>query len=288
MIVPDMRGFGNSDQPADPASYADAAMARDVAALIEHLGLESVDVCGFSMGSLTAAKLLALGPAAVRSAVLAGVGDDILEGEVMDLPQQWPLPEHLPRPLTLRAHAEEGTRLLDRGEVERDNLLAAQVIVARATGADPRVLAAVFARHDGRVGPARGARSGASGSGAQRTGRRGQPVDPALGGGHAAGTHRRVPGRSRIDALRAVVPARSGRLLRDAVAGPCADVRAMIGSAAGTLRMTEVRTCPPPGAAGQPRERLRCSSRSSSYRCGHASSIDIPMRWASSADSSTG
>ena len=102
VIVPDMRGFGNSDQPADPASYADAAMARDVAALIEHLGLESVDVCGFSMGSLTAAKLLALGPAAVRSAVLAGVGDDILEGEVMDLPQQWPLPEHLPRPLTLR------------------------------------------------------------------------------------------------------------------------------------------------------------------------------------------
>ena len=144
MIVPDLRGFGDSDRPADPAAYADAAMARDVAALIEHLGLESVDVCGFSMGALAAAKLLALGSAPVRSAVLSGVGDYILEGEVMDQPEEWPLPEHLPRPLTLRAHAEEGARLLDRGEVERGNLLAAQVIVARATGADPRVLAAVL------------------------------------------------------------------------------------------------------------------------------------------------
>lgn len=144
VIVPDMRGFGASDKPDDPAAYADSAMARDVAALIGHLGLESVDVCGFSMGSLTAAKLLALGTAPVTSAVLAGVGDYILEGEVMDLPPQWPLPDHLPRPLTLRAHAEEGARLMDRGEVERGNLLAAQVIMARATAADPRVLAAVL------------------------------------------------------------------------------------------------------------------------------------------------
>jgi pimeloyl-ACP methyl ester carboxylesterase len=146
VIVPDMRGFGDSDKPDDPAAYADSAMARDVAALIDHLGLESVDVCGFSMGSLTAAKLLALGPATapVKSAILAGVGDYILEGEVMDLPKQWPLPEQLPRPLTLRVHAEEGARLLDRGEVERGNVLAAQVIMARATAADPRVLAAVL------------------------------------------------------------------------------------------------------------------------------------------------
>jgi pimeloyl-ACP methyl ester carboxylesterase len=144
VIVPDMRGFGESDQPGDPAAYADSAMARDVVALVEHLGLESVDLCGFSMGAHNAAKLLALDPSWVRSAVLAGIGDYILEGEVMDLPEEWPLPDHLPRPITLPVHAAEGARLLEAGRLEAGNVLSTQVVMARATGADPEVLAAVL------------------------------------------------------------------------------------------------------------------------------------------------
>jgi len=31
-----------------------------------------------------------------------------MEGEVMDLPENWPTPEHLPKPLTMKVHAEEG------------------------------------------------------------------------------------------------------------------------------------------------------------------------------------
>ena len=50
VVVPDLRGFGASDKPRDPAAYARSAMARDVLALIEHLGLEAADVLGFSMG----------------------------------------------------------------------------------------------------------------------------------------------------------------------------------------------------------------------------------------------
>ena len=60
------------------------------------------------MGSVTAAKLLALGFHQVKSAILAGVGDYILEGAAMELPKNWPIPDHLPKPLTMRAHAEEG------------------------------------------------------------------------------------------------------------------------------------------------------------------------------------
>jgi pimeloyl-ACP methyl ester carboxylesterase len=144
VIVPDMRGFGDSDKPGDPAAYADSAMARDVVALIEHLGLDSVDVCGFSMGAHNAAKLLALNPPSVKSAVLAGISDYILEGEVMDLPREWPLPDHLPRPITLPVHAAEGARLLEVGQLEAGNVLSTQVVMARATGADPKVLGAVL------------------------------------------------------------------------------------------------------------------------------------------------
>jgi pimeloyl-ACP methyl ester carboxylesterase len=62
----------------------------------------------------------------------------------MDLPEGWPIPEHLPRPLTMKAHAEEGARALERGEVVPGELTSAQVVMAKATGQDPEVLAAVL------------------------------------------------------------------------------------------------------------------------------------------------
>src|SRR5215217_3630981 len=55
VVVPDMRGFGASDKPHVASAYANSAMARDVAALIDHLDLDAVDVLGFSMGAVTAA-----------------------------------------------------------------------------------------------------------------------------------------------------------------------------------------------------------------------------------------
>src|SRR5215469_13061360 len=74
-ILPDMRGFGASDKPPEKTAYENSAMARDAAALIEHLGLDAADIIGFSMGAGTAAKLLLLRLPQVKSAILAGVGD---------------------------------------------------------------------------------------------------------------------------------------------------------------------------------------------------------------------
>src|SRR6516164_7049033 len=142
VVVPDLRGFGASDKPRHPAAYAHSAMARDVLALIEHLGLDAAHVLGFSMGSLTAAKLLALGDARVKSAILSGVGQYILEGEEMVLPKGFPMAAHLPRPLTLPVLAEGRAKVLDRGEIIPGDMSTFGVIAARATGADLEVLAA--------------------------------------------------------------------------------------------------------------------------------------------------
>jgi pimeloyl-ACP methyl ester carboxylesterase len=105
VIVPDMRGFGESDKPQIAAAYSDSAMARDIVSLVQHLRLPAFDVLGFSVGAVTVARLLALGETGVRSAVMSGVGDYILEGEIMNLPKNFPIPEDLPKPLTMRAHA---------------------------------------------------------------------------------------------------------------------------------------------------------------------------------------
>jgi pimeloyl-ACP methyl ester carboxylesterase len=144
VIAPDLRGFGDSDKPRETAAYADSAMARDVIALIRHLRLDAVDVLGFSMGALTAAKLLALNVPEVKSEVLAGISEFILEGAILEFPKSFPVPDYLPKPLTNRIWAEEGAKLLEHGEVVPGHLASAQVVMARATGLDPKALAAVL------------------------------------------------------------------------------------------------------------------------------------------------
>jgi pimeloyl-ACP methyl ester carboxylesterase len=143
-ILPDMRGFGASDKPRERSAYEDSAHSRDVVALIDHLHLNAVDVIGYSMGCGTAARLLALQPPQVKSAILAGVGDYALEDNVMDFPKNWPIPDSVPRPITRSVWAEEGARILEKGEIIPGHLASASLMAARATGADPRVLAAVI------------------------------------------------------------------------------------------------------------------------------------------------
>ena len=143
-ILPDMRGFGASDKPREKGAYANSAMARDVIALIQHLSLDSADVIGFSMGAGIALRLLMLRPPQVKSAILAGIGDYVIEETVMEFPKNWPVPDSVPRPITARVWLEEGAKILEKGELVPGHLASANLIAARVTGADPKVLAAVL------------------------------------------------------------------------------------------------------------------------------------------------
>lgn len=144
IILPDMRGFGASDKPREKSAYENSALSRDIVALIDHAGLDAVDVLGFSMGCGTTARLLALHPPQVKSAILAGVGDYALEDHVMEFPKNWPIPDSVPRPITKSVWAEEGARILEQGEIVPGHLASASLMAARAAGADPKVYAAVI------------------------------------------------------------------------------------------------------------------------------------------------
>lgn len=72
VILPDLQGHGRTadvDRPMDLA-----AMADDVAGLIEHLGLREPDVVGFSLGGGVALQLGARHPHLVGKLVLASAG----------------------------------------------------------------------------------------------------------------------------------------------------------------------------------------------------------------------
>jgi pimeloyl-ACP methyl ester carboxylesterase len=76
VIMPDLRGHGDSAKAHDPAAYAPDILAGDGLALVEHLGLTDYDLGGYSLGGRTTIRLLARG-ARPRRAIVAGMG---LEG----------------------------------------------------------------------------------------------------------------------------------------------------------------------------------------------------------------
>ncbi len=77
VIAADRRGSGRSGRPHDPRAYAGNACARDVSCLIDHLGLDQVDLAGYSVGSMIGLRVVQA-DRRVRRAVLGGVGDGIL------------------------------------------------------------------------------------------------------------------------------------------------------------------------------------------------------------------
>ena len=83
VIVPDLRGFGESDRHDRPAAeaYSAAAQARSIAGLIDELGLVRPLVAGYDVGSRIAQALARFHPEHVSNLVLTppmpGVGDRV-------------------------------------------------------------------------------------------------------------------------------------------------------------------------------------------------------------------
>jgi pimeloyl-ACP methyl ester carboxylesterase len=73
VVLPDMRGHGDSAKPHDAAAYPPDVLADDGLALIEQLGVTDYDLAGYSLGGRTVARMLARG-ATPRRAIVAGQG----------------------------------------------------------------------------------------------------------------------------------------------------------------------------------------------------------------------
>jgi pimeloyl-ACP methyl ester carboxylesterase len=75
----DQRGHGESAKLYDPADYTRDKLAGDVVALLDHLGLDRVDLFGYSMGTRTALQAAILAPDRISNLILGGVGGSLLE-----------------------------------------------------------------------------------------------------------------------------------------------------------------------------------------------------------------
>ncbi|MEV6069058.1 alpha/beta fold hydrolase [Nocardia sp. NPDC052001] len=78
VISLDARGHGRSEKPHDPARYSWHAMADDVRALYDHLGLDEVAQVGYSMGGIISI-LVAQADARVRRLAVGGIGSGVVD-----------------------------------------------------------------------------------------------------------------------------------------------------------------------------------------------------------------
>lgn len=76
VIMPDLRGHGDSAKPHDPVFYPRDVLADDGLALVEHLELTDYDLGGYSLGARTTIRMLVRGATPGR-AIVSGMG---LEG----------------------------------------------------------------------------------------------------------------------------------------------------------------------------------------------------------------
>jgi len=89
VVVPDLRGFGESDKHPEPpaVAYSAAAQARSVVGLIDELGLELPLIAGYDIGSRIAQAIAREHPEKVRALVLSpplpGAGKRVLSPGAM-------------------------------------------------------------------------------------------------------------------------------------------------------------------------------------------------------------
>jgi len=78
VVMPDLRGHGDSARPHVASAYPPDVLTSDGLALVAHLGLTEYDLGGYSLGGRTVIRMMVRGATPSR-AVVAGVGlDDVV------------------------------------------------------------------------------------------------------------------------------------------------------------------------------------------------------------------
>ena len=126
VIALDARGHGRSGKPHGSASYGESRMAKDISCLLDELGLEEVDLVGYSMGA-TVALLVATQEKRIRRVVAGGIGGATL---------------HLDNRYRKSAHKALANAMLGSRWSIRDPMLAGFRLLADMVWADRKAMAA--------------------------------------------------------------------------------------------------------------------------------------------------
>jgi pimeloyl-ACP methyl ester carboxylesterase len=128
VIALDLRGHGESEKPHDEGAYAERLMAGDVIHLMDHLGIESADVMGYSMGGFITLHLLMEHRERFAHAIIGGVGENYFA------------------PVTVNADRVVEALLAPNASAVSDPVAKTFRVFAESSGSDLHALAACFKR----------------------------------------------------------------------------------------------------------------------------------------------
>jgi pimeloyl-ACP methyl ester carboxylesterase len=111
LVVWDMRGHGQSDYPADPAAYSEAATVGDMAALLDAVGAETAVVGGLSLGGYMSLAFNRAHPERVEALLIIDTGPGFRKDEAREGWNQNAI-------RTAERYEREGLGNLARGSVE--------------------------------------------------------------------------------------------------------------------------------------------------------------------------
>ena len=75
IILPDLRGHGQSDAPSEASAYPKDALPQDQEVLLAQLGITDFDLVGYSLGARTAVRMLARSQSRPAKVFLGGMGE---------------------------------------------------------------------------------------------------------------------------------------------------------------------------------------------------------------------
>jgi pimeloyl-ACP methyl ester carboxylesterase len=128
VIALDLRGHGESEKPHDESAYDESLMAADVIQLMDHLGVTSADVMGYSMGGFITLHLLMEHRSRFGRAIIGGVGENYFA------------------PVTINVDRVVEALLAPRADEVSDPVSKTFRVFAESSGNDLKALAACFKR----------------------------------------------------------------------------------------------------------------------------------------------
>lgn len=154
VICVDNRGHGDSEKLYDPAEYSSPIMADDAVRLLDHLGIAQADIMGYSMGARISAFVTMNHGERVRSAVFAGLAENMIKGvggaepvaQALEAPSLQDVTEPMPRAFRIFAEST-GSDLLalaacmrsSRQKIAAEELADIMVPVLVAVGTEDEV-----------------------------------------------------------------------------------------------------------------------------------------------------
>jgi len=112
LVLWDMRGHGQSDYPADPAAYSEAATVSDMAAILDALGAPTAIIGGLSLGGYMSLAFHHRHPARCRALLIIDTGPGFKKDEARTA---WNTRSHE----TAARFDAEGLAPLQKGTAER-------------------------------------------------------------------------------------------------------------------------------------------------------------------------